>query len=91
MNEREPQSMEPLLTTAEGAEILRCSTRTMLRRIQSGKLRAVQIGGRYLLRREDVAEFIRKSLTSKSQKNLRKPQLEALSSAALSTNVRNCP
>jgi len=56
--------LEPLLTIAEVAKILRCSERTIRRLIRSGRLRAVQTGHCYRFLRQDLTEFIRSSLTN---------------------------
>jgi excisionase family DNA binding protein len=55
---------DPLLTLVEVSKILRCSERTIRRFILSGKLTAVQTGRCYRFRRQDLAEFVRRSLTS---------------------------
>ncbi len=55
---------DSLLTVAEVSKILRCSERTIRRFIWSGKLTAVQTGRCYRFRRQDLAEFVRSSLTS---------------------------
>lgn len=65
MNSIEEISLfEPLLTIAEVARVFRCSQRTIRRLIKSGRLRAVQTGRCYRFRREDVSEFMRRSLTT---------------------------
>ena len=56
--------LQPLLTIAEVAKILRCSQRTIRRLIQSGRLRAVQAGRMYRFRGRDIAEFVQRSLTT---------------------------
>ncbi|MFN2511737.1 MAG: helix-turn-helix domain-containing protein [Pyrinomonadaceae bacterium] len=61
--------LDPLLTIPEVAKILRCSERTILRFVQSGRLRAVQTGRRYTFTRHDVAEFVRQSLTTTRARN----------------------
>jgi excisionase family DNA binding protein len=51
-----PQDAEPnrantvpkLMTTSEIANVLRCSEKTILRRVQAGALPAIKEGGRYL-------------------------------------------
>ncbi len=55
---------DSLLTVAEVSKMLRCSERTIRRFILSGKLTAVQTGRCYRFRRHDLAEFVRRSLTS---------------------------
>jgi excisionase family DNA binding protein len=57
-------SLDPLLTLAEVAKILRCSHRTIRRLIKSGRLRAVQTGRCYRFRCQDVSELVRRSLTT---------------------------
>jgi excisionase family DNA binding protein len=58
--------MTPLLTIPEVAKILRCSERTVRRRIKAGELKALKIGRDYRLRSEDLAEFLGRSSTSDS-------------------------
>lgn len=55
--------LEPLLTTAEVAKILRCSDKTIWRLIASGKLKAVKTGRCYRFRRHDVSEFVQRGLS----------------------------
>ena len=50
--------MTPLLTIPDVARILRCSERTVRRRIESGELRAVKVGRQYRVRRENLLEFL---------------------------------
>jgi excisionase family DNA binding protein len=56
--------LSPLHTIAEAAKILRCSERTIRRLIWSGRLRAVQVGRCYRIRRHDLSELLRASLTT---------------------------
>jgi excisionase family DNA binding protein len=60
----ELDGLDPLLTVVEVAKILRCSERTIRRRVKSGRLAAVQVGRRFTFRPQDVAEFVRRSLTT---------------------------
>jgi excisionase family DNA binding protein len=60
----ETNLLDPLLTLAEVAKILRCSQRTVRRLIRSGRLKAVQTGRCYRFRQKDLAELIAKSLTT---------------------------
>ncbi len=50
----ESNSLPHLLTTAEAAEVLRLSIKTVLRRIESGKLPAIREGGRWLVDAEAI-------------------------------------
>jgi excisionase family DNA binding protein len=43
-----------LLTTSEVADLLRCSEKTILRRVQAGTLAAVREGGRYVFDAEVI-------------------------------------
>ena len=46
------------MTTAETAELLRVSERTVARRIADGSIPSVKVAGRRLVRREDLMEAI---------------------------------
>jgi excisionase family DNA binding protein len=45
-------------TVAEVAAILRCSSKTILRRIEVGKLKAKPDGGRYLIAKENLDGYL---------------------------------
>jgi excisionase family DNA binding protein len=46
--------MSPYLTIQEVAELARCEHRTVRRAIRSGELKASLIGGRWIVREDDV-------------------------------------
>lgn len=59
-----PTHFPDLLTTSEVAELLRCSEKTIFRRVHAGKLPAIKEGGRYLfdadlIRTELMARMVR--------------------------------
>ena len=51
--------MDGLMTVEEVARLLRLNQVTIRRYIRSGRLKAVQVGGRIRMRREDVEQFAR--------------------------------
>lgn len=53
--------LRPLLTQQEAADVLRISTRQVQIEIARGRLRAVRIGRRTLLRNDDLQTFIQNS------------------------------
>jgi excisionase family DNA binding protein len=55
-----------LLTLSEVAEELRCSERTVKRRIAEGALPVARIGGRPLVRRSDLDSFVLRSVRRES-------------------------
>lgn len=56
------------LTVEEVAELFRCSTKTIYRRVASGKLPAIEEGGRFLFNITDIrAVLIAKMVRPKSQ------------------------
>jgi excisionase family DNA binding protein len=52
------QSLEPLLTRRRAAEVLRCSEKSIDRRIRCGELEATRSGGRVLLPRAAVVAHL---------------------------------
>ena len=54
----QPNSAHALLSKAQAAEYLGISARSTHDLIQRGELRAVRIGGRVLIRPEDLAAFV---------------------------------
>ena len=57
-----------LLTVAEVATLLRCSTKTIYRRVPNGTLPAIEEGGRFLFNIDDIrAVLIAKMVRPKSQ------------------------
>lgn len=48
----------PIMTTAEVAEVLRCSTKTVERYVYEHQLAAIQIGKERRFRAEDLLDFI---------------------------------
>lgn len=53
--------MEPTLTTAEAAEKLHLSTKTITKYVKEGRLRAYKIGGIYRIPEDAIPEFIEQS------------------------------
>jgi excisionase family DNA binding protein len=47
-----------LLTVAEVAELLRCSTKTIYRRVACGEIPAIQDGGRFLFNVVDIRALL---------------------------------
>jgi len=47
-----------LLTTAEVAEVLRCSPDAVIRRIREGSLDAIQVGRRWLVARKTIERML---------------------------------
>lgn len=54
--------IDPLLTTAETAEILRVSLRSVRRWIADGNLPVVRLGRKVLIRRSDLRSAIRSGI-----------------------------
>ena len=50
--------MPELLSVREVARLLRLHELTIRRHIRAGKLKAVKVGGRYRVRREDLDRFV---------------------------------
>lgn len=48
----------PLYTMREASEVLRITTRTLRRHLAGGRLRRIMIGGKAMIRRDDLAAFI---------------------------------
>jgi excisionase family DNA binding protein len=71
-----------LLTTADVAQILRLSVKTVGDMIRSGDLPAMRIGGVWRVRRESLEEWMRKQEQARSTKQ---------GSARLETRVRVNP
>lgn len=67
--------IEDLYELSQVAQILRCSHKTIYRLISSGRLGAVRWGRSYRFRRQDVQEFVRGSLISRSRAEGRATQL----------------
>ncbi len=53
-----PMTQEQELTVSEVAQRLRVSSLTVIRRIQSGKLRARKEGGEWRIRQDDLQTYI---------------------------------
>lgn len=54
----EPEPGRAVLTVGEASFVLHVSTRTLRELVANGSLRSIKIGGRRLIPREAVAEFI---------------------------------
>lgn len=52
------QPLPPVMTTAEVADLLRCSAKTVERYVHAHELLAIQIGRERRFRADDVLEFI---------------------------------
>ena len=63
----DPISLEALLKVKEVASVLNCHERTVHRLVKSGRLAAVRTTRHYRFRREDVNEFLRHSLTTRTR------------------------
>jgi len=76
---------QTFLTVPEVAEILRCSKKTILRRVSAGKLPAVKDGGRYLfeataIRTLFVARMVRPKSEGQTMFPVRRPHAAASNS-----------
>jgi excisionase family DNA binding protein len=68
-----------LLTTSETAEVLRCSAKTILRHLSSGKLTGTKVGGIWLFAAADISAvfvdgLVRKTSGLTEQRKLSKPE-----------------
>ena len=59
-----------LLTVDEVAELLRCSARTVRRRVAEGSVPVVRVGPALLFRSDDVAQLLKSRLAGEIQRHL---------------------
>ena len=69
----EKSGMQEVLTTADVAQVLRLSIKTVGDLMRSGELPAMRIGGVWRVRRESLEEWMKQRETSSARRRNRTP------------------